>query len=253
MSELLTLLFFFGLIFYCFWMAKPNAFKPAGEMSRKKISFICLPVLLILFIFVGMNTPVSEEKNTTETVISEPVYKIISDENFGTEKRTVDVLLDERVSEQQLEKLANKIQKMNSEKFKRTFIMYRIQGEKSIAAWATTHFDPDLKIDFIGLDAENYKTLINKNRQVDGKKIGEWYSTGGYEHVVVIFKKDGQYFENNYFVDGSANPVPKKLKFDNGKYIYPDTDENWHFVVNDAGDLEYWGENGNSTTAKKIN
>lgn len=73
-------------------------------------------------------------------------YRILSDEKQGTEKRTVKVLLDGRITEQQLEKLAYKIQKMNSETFKRTFIMYEVKGVDMDMAWATTHFNPNLEV-----------------------------------------------------------------------------------------------------------
>ncbi|MDU7561419.1 MAG: hypothetical protein E7K63_02745 [Acinetobacter baumannii] len=84
-------------------------------------------------------------------------YKILSDEKYGTEKRTVKVLLDNKVSEKQLENLAYKIQKMNSEKFKRTFIMYDVKNVEMESAWATTHFDPNLKVT-IWDHLENKKT-----------------------------------------------------------------------------------------------
>ena len=199
---------------------------------------------------VDKNNTVDSEKNITIVPVT---YVIGLDDKTRDIKRTVEVELPERVSKQQLEVIANEIKNADKNKYERTFIMYRIKDEKSVAAWATTHFDPDLKVHFIGLDADQYKALLKMDRTVDGEKIGEWYATGGTERVVVIYKKDGQYFETNYFIDDSAAPVAKKLKYEKGQFSYPDTDENWYFNVNDAGDLEYWGESGNSTTAKKIN
>lgn len=250
MSELFSILFLFGFIVYCVFMAKPSLIKK----SRKNISMVCLPMLVILFVLMGMNAPKEAVKSDVEAeeVIKPVAYTIDLDENTPTIVRKVNVELPERIYKQQLEMIANEIKNEDKNKYERTLIMYRIKDEKSIAAWATTHFDPDLKVELLGLDADQYRTLINKERPVEGEKIGEWYATGGTEHIVVIYKKDGQYFENNYYVDDKSAPKPKKLKFESGKYRYADSDENWSLVVNNAGDLEYWGESGNSTTAKKI-
>ena len=250
MSELFSILFLFGFIIYCVFMAKPNLIKK----SRKTISMICLPVLVILFVLMGMYAPKEAIRSDVkaEEVVKPIAYTIDSDENTPTIVRKVNVELPERISKQQLEMIANEIKNADKNKYERTLIMYRIKDEKSIAAWATTHFDPDLKVEFIGLDADQYNKLVKMDRPIDGDKIGQWYATGGTERVVVIYKKDGQYFENAYFYDDKELPKPKKLKFESGKYRYADSDENWSFVVNDAGDLEYCGESGNSTTAKKI-
>lgn len=195
------------------------------------------------------NNTVDSEKNIT---IAPFAYVVDSDKNTPSIVRKVNVELPERVSKQQLEIIANEIKNADRSTYERTLIMYRIKDEKSVAAWATTHFDPNLDIHFIGLDADQYKALLKMDRTVDGEKIGEWYATGGTEHVVVIYKKDGQYYENKYFVDDTTAPKPEKLKYKDGQYRYANSTENWYFKVNDAGDLEYWGESGNSTTAKKI-
>lgn len=206
-------------------------------------------------LFMGCSdgsTPVEQSDDAKNNMIESGAYTIRSDEKKSDIVRKVHVDLDERVTKQQLEKIANEIKESDKNNYERTLIMYRIKDEKSVAAWATTNFDPDLEINFIGLDADKYNTLLKMARHVEGEKVGEWYNTSGYDHIVVIYKKDGQYFENSYFEDTNTTPKPRKLKFENGKYSYADSDENWHFLVNDAGDLEYWGESGNSTTAKKV-
>ena len=107
----------------------------------------------LFMLIVGCNdtsAPVSQQTESHQqshnTEEKEVVFKILSDEKYGTEKRTVKVLLDEKATEKQLEQLAYKIQKMNSETFKRTFIMYDVKNVELDSAWATTHFDPNLKV-----------------------------------------------------------------------------------------------------------
>lgn len=209
--------------------------------------------LFILFAGCGDgSSPVEQSETAQNITIDSTAYTIRSDEKKSNIVRKVHVELPKRLSEKQLEVVANEIKSSDQNNYERTLIMYRIKDEKSVAAWATTHFDPDLEINFIGLDADKYNTLLKMVRQIDGEKVGEWYATNGYEHIVVIYKKDGQYFENSYYEDTNTTPQSKKLKFESGKYSYADSDENWHFKVNGKGDLEYWGENGNSTTAKKL-
>lgn len=114
----------------------------------KHLFYIGLISLLIGCNDVSTSVDHQKENSFQANDVSEQEvkYKILSDEKQGTEKRTVKVLLDGRITEQQLEKLAYKIQKMNSETFKRTFIMYEVKGVDIDMAWATTHFNPNLEV-----------------------------------------------------------------------------------------------------------
>ena len=75
-----------------------------------------------------------------------PAYTITSNNSLLNEKRSVEVRLEKPATEKELERIAKKIHRMNKN-YKRTFIEYRITGHQGV--WATTHFNPDLKIQII--------------------------------------------------------------------------------------------------------
>lgn len=246
-------------------LIKPEQFKAKNHapLSRQQLlMFGGISTLIIIFLMLVI--PSNGDENTS-AVVDTPVamvnnkkdvtYHIVNDESKQNIFRKVNVELEERISEKDLSDLAYKIQAMDQQNYERTLIMYRIKGEKSLAAWATTHFDPDLEVNLIGLDARHYRVLLDNDRPFDGELVGEWYgNTGSGEHIIVIYKKDGKYFEKTFYnhEDGSGDLEPKKLNYKQGKYSYADSDENWHFLINESGDLEYWGDSGNSITAKKI-
>ncbi|MCK5127620.1 MAG: hypothetical protein KAR42_15290 [candidate division Zixibacteria bacterium] len=71
-------------------------------------------------------------------------YSIIKKEMFGRIKCSFDIRLENKVSEAVLKKISLKLRK---KKYDRVFICYYLPGMVVDAgAWATGHFNPDLKI-----------------------------------------------------------------------------------------------------------
>ena len=73
-----------------------------------------------------------------------PKYSIIKKETLGRIKCSFDIRLKEKVSEEILEKISKKLRK---KKYDRVFICYYLPDMiVDAGAWATGHFNPDLKI-----------------------------------------------------------------------------------------------------------
>ncbi len=82
--------------------------------------------------------------------ISNDQYKIIEDESKRYIKRTVLVELNEIISRVELRDLAQRIKRENVKDYKSTFISYYIKGKRNSGYWATTHYQPKLKVNIIG-------------------------------------------------------------------------------------------------------
>ncbi len=103
-------------------------------------------------------------------------YTVIKKSNMGTIKSLIIIRLEKKVSKDFLEKLALKLRKAEPRKYDRMFIHYYLPGMKpNFGAWATSDFDPNLKVQILGTTIEEEKALINDNTSLSGEKIGEWF------------------------------------------------------------------------------
>lgn len=233
------------------------------DVTRKDVFVGCIAGSAILIIVMVISVPDLDSNSVsgktaskaieenTESVNQKIDYEIVSDEKRGNITRKVSVDLPERISEQQLRQIANEIKNEDSNRYERTFIMYQIRGEKSVAAWATTHFDPNVNIKFIGLNADDYQKLLDMDTSVNGEVIGKWVSPNGFtDHIVVMYKKDKKYFKQDFYLDATMKPY--ELLKDGNTYRYKDRDETQYFVLDQNSDLEYRGESGNIYIAKKF-
>lgn len=75
-------------------------------------------------------------------------YEVLSAETAGIEKLSVDVVISRPIEKQELSRTARTIYKaLKGPRFKRIFVTWYLPGmEVGAGAWATTHFNPFLKI-----------------------------------------------------------------------------------------------------------
>lgn len=189
--------------------------------------------------------------------IANPSYEIIKDDKIKGVKRSVEIVLTERVSEKELEKIAKEIYKSG---FKNTFIGYRITGDDPTNAyWATTHFQPDLKVKIIGSTLEQHQALSDykKPTPTEGEEIiGTWRANWGFEYKMIFKIKDGVKTVESIYSDGSKGEDKLLTETIEGKQRYYTESSKGHdefFLINESGDLEFWSPNGNFYTAKKEN
>lgn len=247
----LWVLSFIGLLF----PAKFQKFKKSAPVTRKDVFLVLFFGSIILILLMVFNAPDPESSGTSPVVHSvveaKPKYEIVADEKRGNVTRKVEVELPTRLNKSQLETIANEIKSADSKDYERTFIMYRIKGENSVAAWATTHFDPDLSVKFIGLSADDFKKLLALNLDVDGEVVGQWVSPNGFtDHIDVIYKKGQQYFKKDFYIDASMNA--HEMVKDGDTFRYKEPAETQYFVINSNGDLEYKGSTSLTFLAKKL-
>lgn len=246
----LTIGFVLFLIASVLGLIKPSLVK---QQTRTKAFLTYFIPAFVIFIAIGVMAP----KNTFDKVDNQNIpdsidYTIIKDEESALRiKRVVEVLLPERVDEFTLKALAEKIYK---DGFERTFIGYRIKGEEHGTYWATTNYDPNLEILFLGSEKEAYNNLKKSELQVDGELIGKWLVNWGYEYKATIYMKGNQVMMKTLFTDGSGGDVKLSSNEINGQVRYYDEggkERGEYYIIASNGDLQFWSKNGNYYTAPK--
>lgn len=196
----------------------------------------------------------SSEPKTT--AINIPPYKILEDDVKRNVKRTVEVEISERMDEESLIALAEKIYALSNVKVERTFILYRLANGSDGTAWATTHYEPDFKVRINGATASDYERIKNTNVS-EGEVLGSWMSSQGMDSKITAYKKDGQVYIRELYDIGplyKEDPVYESTELDEGIKLQSENgkDHNEYYILNDQGNLEFWSENGNYYTAQKI-
>ncbi|WP_375560203.1 hypothetical protein ACE193_21220 [Bernardetia sp. OM2101] len=159
----------------------------------------------------------TEEKKEKAVEVS---MTVISKDFIGKEKAAIDIRLSDRASIEQLTAMANAMKEKYPD-YKRYFIGYYLPNDKvGTGYWATTHFDPDLYVNRIGLSLTEYEEMINRNIKYKGTKIIKWFEESGkLSSLRVISKLDNsKYILTEEYSDGSSSEKPIQKKGD--KYIY---------------------------------
>lgn len=186
-------------------------------------------------------------------------YKIISDTHYHHYKRTVEVRLSDRISEAELTAIAKKIKSMDTSIYERTFITYYLPDMKvGHGAWATSHYDPELKVLILGSTKEqNVKmAAAAKKKKVERDVIGTWFYEAPYiSQTIVLFRKGSKIFMEVTYNDGSSG-IDEMIenKISKGtRYQEIGTGEGVdYFIINSEGNLEIWDDYGLVGTAKKL-
>lgn len=183
-------------------------------------------------------------------------YRIITEETIPNVKRSVDVRLNRRVSEDVLRTIAYEIRAKASNQYQRTFIVYYLpEMEIGAGAWASSHFNPDLKISILGASEEELAALLESPDSVPGRQIiGIWLDEL-LSRRIVLYRKDDKVFMESTFKDGSVGTyemtqrnTSRGPRFDH-KNGFASGD---HYILNRSGQLEIRDSDGLITIARKV-
>ncbi|MFH0946109.1 MAG: hypothetical protein V2A76_12995 [Planctomycetota bacterium] len=208
----------------------------------------------------GDETPaVTQRRPTTReaTIPSDVSYSIISWSTRSDFKRSLDVRLNKRVSQQTLRAIALKLKDQDSKEYDNTFILYYLPGMAvGSGAWATTHFNPTLKVKILGLTADEHTRLVEQPVPPGRKIIGSWLDeTPMVGRRITIYEAGGKLFLEWTVGDGGTikhdiveKRSPLGRRFDKvGGSSFGD-----HWVLGADGDLQIRDDDGLITTAKSI-
>jgi len=127
----------------------------SNEAGKKQLSLGqgCL-VVLGLIVTAGIQSlflPDAIFKEPVPRTDREIKYKIESEDRLPPYKASVVVRLEEKISREDIQKIAPKNQNDGCRNYDRVYIGYLLPGMvDGEGAWATSHFDPDLEIRLVG-------------------------------------------------------------------------------------------------------
>ncbi len=169
------------------------------------------------------------------------------DEHVGRIKRSVEVSLFERLSEEDLKKFALYIRDSDPHRYERTFIGYSLVGTHLDHYWATTHFTPELDVRVLGQTQEQHDAMTSSATAVHGTLLGRWNVTRGIERVLTAYEEAGLTYVKYTFNDGSYSTYEFQVQKQAGHIMLSppsDTNIKEHYVINRRGELEVWSPNG---------
>lgn len=178
-------------------------------------------------------------------------YKVLKDESKRDIKRTVEIMLPERVSEETLREIAEEIYSKDSD-YDRVFIAYRLRENPQGVYWARTDYDPILNVNIMGKTTAEKDALESVDPGIVGEIIGKWDAKNGLETTMYLYSESGKHYIAQVFGPGEISKHEVTLSDIKHGTKVADVEENTfgeYFVMNDSGWLEFWSENGNYYTA----
>lgn len=183
-------------------------------------------------------------------------YSIIEEANLGSVKGSISIRLKKKVSKDSLHKLALKLRETQPRKYNRLFITYYLPNmTPGSGAWATTHFNPSLKVSILGLTIEEEKALIEGSKASSGEIIGEWFDETpfiGSKHA--LLKKNEKIIMVRKYADGSHSEIEMIQKnqsgmsrFERKKKIHDD-----YYLIEKNGSLGLYDDLGLISTMRAI-
>jgi hypothetical protein len=209
-------------------------------------------IAIIIIASWGDNSKIG--KYTKEELPKDFLYNVLKDEsNEVLEKNQLEVEISEKLTEGQIATLSEKLYDSKNEQ-RRFYIFYKLKGAENIAAaWATSHFDPELEIVIIGSTTAEDVNKDKLSEKIDGEVIGKWDENKYTFSNLIIYKKDNKAFIKTVFKNGQTSDEElEESKTEKGiRYDYKGGGYNGeYFILNKENGLElYNSENKNFTTA----
>lgn len=205
----------------------------------------------------AMNEPPTRDATATHSLPSDVSYTVLSDEATPPYKRSLDVLLNEKVSEDVLTTIAHELRSRDARTFERTFIVYYLPGmEVGTGGWATSHFNPDLKVAILGTTQDQELTLTAGRPSPGRDVVGTWLDDRPFmASRLTIYRSGGQLVLEQRYPDGSSGDsrlrervTPAGRRFEE---VGRQTGD--YFLLDARGDLQIRDAEGLIATARKGN
>lgn len=139
--------------------------------------------------------PVGVAPSRNASIPIEVSYPVVDEWDDQT-RRGVTLRLNQRVTAEVLREIALEVKSRERRQYLRTLIFYKLplyDPAESDEIWATSHFDPTLKINFNG--SEPAQERETKAMKIDrtGLKYGPWWLDGDQGgRIVLIFESAGK-------------------------------------------------------------
>ena len=192
-----------------------------------------------------------------KTTPREAIYTIVDTDIVPGVKRSLAIRLNQKVSEEVLRSIALELKNADQNEYERIFITYTLPGmEVGAGAWATTHFNPDLKVNILGLTAEEETTLANEPENPSREVVGRWLAQSLLTARFIIYLENGKPYMEQKLKDGSMlNKELVKKTSSRGQRFEEKEGSRFgeYYLIDRRGNLEVGDQDGLIATATKIN
>ena len=175
-------------------------------------------------------------------------YTIIEKSSMGSIKLSIDIKLEQKVSKDFLQKFALKLRQDEPIKYDRIFILYLLPGmTPGEGAWATSHFNPNLKVEILGTTIEEEKSLMSKPKDSSAEIIGEWLYEGALGAKYTLLKKNGKTIMICKYKDGSGSEKEMIQRKQSGKLRFEEKEGNdlgEYYLIESNGRLSIYDNLG---------
>lgn len=188
------------------------------------------------------------------------LYSIGGDQRKPPHKRVVTVHLKQRITRDEIRTIAHEIKDADPTYYRRVFILYTLWdgiGEQPIGCWATSHFEPDLKIIINGKTQDEHDRFLEKGREELKNKnvVGSWVDESPVVGGLVTIKKEGTAFCSiTIFKDQTIlkRRLVEVSSHVGRRFNCPDSRSGDHFIVDRSGDLQIRDRDGLILIARKV-
>ncbi len=206
-----------------------------------------------------MDEPPINQATVSRSLPSDGSYTILSDEAVPPYRRSLDIRLNKKVSEDVLTNIAHELRNRDPRTFERTFIVYYLPGmEVGTGGWATGHFNPDLKVAILGTTQEQEQALTSEpERQSPARDVvGQWLDDRPFmASRLTIYRSGGQLYLERRYPDGSSSDhrLRERATPDGRRFEEVDRQTGDYFLMDTRGDLQIRDAEGLLATARKVN
>ena len=184
-------------------------------------------------------------------------YTIVEKSSMGSIKLSINIRLEQKVSKDFLQKLALKLRQEEPIKYDRIFITYYLPDmTPGSGAWATSHFNPNLKVNILGMTIEEEKALMSKPKDSSAEIIGEWIDDSPYIGAkYTLVKRNGKIIMSRKFKDGSGSKEEMIQKKQSGKLRFEEkggNDFGEYYLIESNGRLSVYDNAGLINTMRSI-
>ncbi len=117
--------------------------------------------------------------------------------SFGSSKRSLNVRISEVLDEATLISIAKRLQSKKPN-FERTYIEYYLPGmDEDTGAWASTHFDPNLKVRIFGLGVEELDEVNTVS--ISSEVVGHWVAQTQRQAISIRRERESLILLRTYF------------------------------------------------------
>jgi hypothetical protein len=170
--------------------------------------------------------------------------------SYGTpyKKGMLSIVLDSKITKQELTKLGENLRKKLFRSAGRIFIFYYLKNDlnKSFAWGVTNYHESEKTISINGLTIEEEKVLIERIKIDKRKVIGHWIDESNSKSLYTVYEKDGSVFMETFYTEKSIITKEQVVTKNDSGIKYQDIDDkhNEYIVIAKNGVLNYCSEDG---------